>query len=468
MTLPSSRSGIAAAVVLTAFGIALAGLVVAKSFVAYLAVAAPQQALRLDASEPIVLIEHAEIAINVDAVKPTPQNGSGQENSSGKGGPPTRRFAFQTSDARPGTSTTIASQTSLLPPEQNNQLRASIARAVQRDPINARGFRLLGQLAEDAGDGPRTARFMEAATRRSLHESLAVYWLLRRSAATRDYTAAIRYADILLRTRSQFIAYVMPVLVNAAETKPAVTVLTRLLATNPPWRSQFFEALPASITDARTPLELFTELRETSSPPKLAEVKGYLEFLLDRSFYDLSYYTWLQLLTPDQLANAGFLFNGSFETGPSKLPFDWVFQGGQGVNIDIAGRADEPGHQALRVEFSQGRVEFGGVHQIIMLGPGRYQLKGLTKGQITGRRGVVWRLSCHGSNAGPVGESEMILGLIPPWREFQFSFTIPETDCRAQKLSLLLDARSASEQLVTGDIWFDELRISRSPATATR
>jgi hypothetical protein len=39
-----------------------------------------------------------------------------------------------------------------------------------------------------------------------------------------------------------------------------------------------------------------------------------------------------------------------------------------------------------------GRVEFGGVTQLIMLSPGNYRLKGKYKGQISGRRGLEWRV----------------------------------------------------------------------------
>ena len=55
----------------------------------------------------------------------------------------------------------------------------------------------------------------------------------------------------------------------------------------------------------------------------------------------------------------------------------------------------------------------------------------------------------------------MISGVTSAWKDVQFIFTVPAADCRAQYVKLDLDARMASEQLVSGAIMFDELHISR-------
>jgi hypothetical protein len=54
-----------------------------------------------------------------------------------------------------------------------------------------------------------------------------------------------------------------------------------------------------------------------------------------------------------------------------------------------------------------------------------------------------------------------MVGAVPHWRDVAFTFTVPNADCRAQQLRLELDARMASEQLVSGSMWYDELQISR-------
>ena len=94
-----------------------------------------------------------------------------------------------------------------------------------------------------------------------------------------------------------------------------------------------------------------------------------------------------------------------------------------------------------------------------MLAPGAYRLTGKYQGQISGRRGMVWRVNCAGAG-GLLGETPMILGIAPKWKDFELSFTVPATACRAQSVRLDLGARSASEIMVPVDIVFDELRHS--------
>jgi hypothetical protein len=101
-----------------------------------------------------------------------------------------------------------------------------------------------------------------------------------------------------------------------------------------------------------------------------------------------------------------------------------------------------------------------------MLAPGTYELKGHYKGEIIGRRGLQWSITCAGPARNPIGESRMFLGTARTWTDFLIPFTVPDADCRAQKLRLSLTARSASERLVSGSIWYDKMEISRVETSA--
>ena len=411
-------------------GLLLFWLILSRSLVAYLAMAAPEQALFLRSNEPASLLILADRELN--------STDKDKTKTAGQPGAASKRL---------------------------EQLRKQVETALAADPLNARAYTLLGQLAEAEQAGPKTTRLMQLmqlATRHSLNETMAVEWMMRNSFENKNYPAAAFYADALLRTHPQLIDYALPILGRMAENKDANGELKKLLAGNPPWRPQFFQALSGAITDARTPLAIFLSLKETAAPPAAADLRGYLSYLFQHKLYDLAYYTWLQFLSPEQLDNAGFLFNGSFEMKPSGLPFDWAMPQGTGVTLDIAPRPEATDKHALFLEFGQGRVDFPGVSQTIMLPPGAYWFKGSLKGQVVGRRGVQWSISCQEGAA--IGESQMILGYSPVWRDFEFAFAVPESGCRAQSVRLGLAARSASEQLVSGSIWFDELSISHQPA----
>lgn len=342
------------------------------------------------------------------------------------------------------------------------QIEAWAERALLNDPINPRALRILGQLAHAASDEGRTDVFMQAAAQRSLHESSAVYWMMRKSCLDGNYRAALRYADILLRTRSQATRHVVPVLGKMAEIPGASADLKDFLAKNPPWRSQFFAMLPRGVSDARTPLDLFLSLRSSKAPPTAENLRSYLDFLIGRGFHELAYYAWLQFLPPEQLGRVGRLFNGDFETTPSGLPFDWVILEGTGTAIEVASLPDQPGQSALRLEFGPGRVSFREVKQQVLLTPGTYIFKGKVQADLMSERGLQWLVTCVRVRK-PIGASLTVNGSTGGWQDFEFSFSVPETGCPAQVVLLALDARSASEMFVSGSIWYDDLSITRDP-----
>lgn len=461
------------AIALAILAVLLVWQVISRSLVAYLVDAAPQTALRIRATEPGALLNLADQRLNGDGVN-LAQSGPPAVGQVALGADPLSEYATdrigswaksatkaaEAAAHESGASGRTPTEALGTNPQTIDEIRVQVEQALVNDPLNARALRILGQLADRAADGARAKRLMAAAARRSIRESAALSWLMRKSLEHRDYHAAISYSDTLLRTRSRARAPMMPVLAQLAQNQEAIAPLKTLLAAGPPWRAQFFSALAKRITDARTPLDLLLSLKDTPYPPTSADLRGYLNVLVQRKLYDLAYYTWLQSLPAGQLSTTGYLVNGSFEQAPSGLPFDWELNGGEGVTLEIAARSDQEGRHALLIEFGHGRIAFRGPRQLVVLGPGSYRLKGQHRGEIIGRRGLKWRVVCAGEGA-QIGESEMLVGAASMWKAFEVSFTVPDRDCRAQYVRLDLDARSASERLVAGSIWHDELQISR-------
>jgi hypothetical protein len=446
---PRREVAIIRRIVIAALAALLIWQVVTRSLVAYLANASPELALKIDPSYPQALLNLAEASV-LAAARAAANSQPSQD--------PARDQATDL-DRLKGLSDMARAVPHSAPPIAREVVRHWVEQALAAQPRNARALRLLGQIAEHDGDEAKAARYMEAAARTSIRESAAVYWMMRKTQEDRDFDAALYYADALLRTRSQVLPVVMPLLGRMAEDPVAKDKLKRIIATNPPWRSQFFAALPRAVTDARTPLEFLLSAKESITPNNL---RDYLSVLIEHKFYELAYYAWLQFLEPRQLSNMGLLFNGSFETPPSGLPFDWLIPAGRGYTVDIAQRTDQSDQMALLLQFGPGRVEMSSIEQVLLLAPGTYRFEAQYRGEIIGRRGLVWRLGCISAPATAVlGQSPMVTGIASDWRKIEFSFSVPAEDCRAQRLRLELDARMASEQLVSGFAWFDEVTVSR-------
>ena len=103
--------------------------------------------------------------------------------------------------------------------------------------------------------------------------------------------------------------------------------------------------------------------------------------------------------------------------------------------------------------FGPGRAQFGGVTQTLLLTPGTYRLRATYKADLASERGLKWSVRCNRTKT-PIGESISVSGVDTLWKELEFTFAIPDTDCTAQTLALTLDARSASEKFLYGSVWY--------------
>jgi hypothetical protein len=438
--------------------------VMTRSLVAYLADANPELAVRLRFNSPsaVLNIAHATLSRdpsmkNVEPVEPLPRDGSSRLTVVAKG---TQSANSIDPTLRPKPLAEDSALSTAIDSPAMAQIRTGAERALLADPLNARALRILGQLSR----GASKAVFMQAAARRSLLESEAVFWLMRKNYEDGDYRSAARNADLLLRTRplsQTAVQAATAVLARIAETPATSGELKQLLASNPRWRSHFLTVLPGNISSATTPLDLLLALRDTPTPPTASEIGPYLKFLIEHKLYDLAYYSWLQFLSPAQLNKVGLLFNGSFEVNPTSLPFDWTFVADSGATIEIADRTDGRGEHALLLEFGGGRVEGLSVSQMVILAPGDYRFRGTYMADIVTQRGLQWRVACAGKSWRVIGESPIVIEAKSDWRDFEFSFTVPTSDCPLQSVQLLFTARSASEQFISGSTWFDDLQIVR-------
>lgn len=330
--------------------------------------------------------------------------------------------------------------------------------ALVDEPLNARAVTLLGQVAALRGDDAEATRLMKIAASRSLREAPARYWLLDHFIRTAQFEDAAKTSDVLLRTDGNAPGRILPVLARLAEVEGAKPHIVTALANSPPWRAKFIATATKAARDPRTPLDLLLALRGTEAPPSATEVRDYIVALDKLERYDLAYYTWLEFLPADALALTGAVFNGGFERPLDDVPFDWSLQTGQSAIAEIVERDDARNNKALRIQFAGGRIKLGRIAQRLMLAPGKYRIAVSARGDLTGRRGMVWRLTCKPNDRTPLGETPMFVSSARAWRETGASFEV-RADCPTQILRLHHDSRSTSEQFLSGTVWFDDVRI---------
>ena len=263
-----------------------------------------------------------------------------------------------------------------------------------------------------------------------------------------------------MRSQPQLYEVMGPVLARISEAKGGLEPLAEMLASDPPWRRLFFASFLNGVTDARTPMNLLLLLQSRGVSPTGEELQFYLKFLMRIKLYEVAYYTWSQFLPPDALATMGLLFNGKFDQPLSGAPFDWNIVPMEGARIDVVSQDEHSERKALALEFIGSSVGDGGVEQIVTLVPGPYRFRGLTHGTVRARRGLRVRVSClDGAYGSFIGESALIASPMAAWSEFTFDFAVPTQNCRAQKVSVMLDARTDSEKLVTGAVYFSDFAI---------
>ncbi len=467
---PSRRRYIAVALL----SLALVALVASTSLVAYLAEANPEMALRLRPNDSVALLNLADRKlVALVAAKQTP---SASTAAGRQGGPQLKSFANpalnrilphrieQMAESAETAEPAAPAQSapSLDTAAELADIRSLAERALASDPLSARALRILGQVAEEAGEQAKAVELMRRAVRLSMQETSAVYFMMVNSFSQKSYEEALYYADILLRTRPGLRLYATPLLAQMAENPAASDALLRLLATRPPWRSSTLVNMLYSMTDARTPLSLLLALKDTAGPPDEEELGSYLRFLIQKNFYELAYYTWLQFLPPEQLGSARLVFNGGFEKQPAGQPFDWTIRQGTSVTVEIAPAPESGDNRALRVSFGSGRVNMVPMTQRLMLAPGTYTLSYRLRGDLTGRRGLKWIVACATQTVSQLGESAMFIGQQRGWRQHETEFTVSEQGCHSQELRLVHDSRSASEEFASGTVWYDDVEITRA------
>ncbi|TCK16727.1 hypothetical protein EV667_4320 [Ancylobacter aquaticus] len=332
-------------------------------------------------------------------------------------------------------------------------------------PLEASAWRLKGDTSDDLATSRQA---MLEAVARSRRETVAAFWLMHQDYEQRDYAGVVRMADVLLRTRPALNEYTLTYLSSLSLTPEGREALVAALIENPSWRGLFLRSMGGKLAASDAPLALFQSLKDAGSPPGESELVPLLRArMAAEKRASGAYNIWLQMLPEEEVLKVRPVNNLDFAENPSSLPFNWNLPRSVNAFIDLQRRSDDAAGRVLRIRFGVGRVRLGSMEQVTFLRPGTYSFSGEQKGLMSSKRGIIWQVLCFPS--GPVaGQSSQLLGAPRTWRPFSFEITIPANGrCDAQRVRMVHDSRSTSEQFASGEIQFQSLQIAPLEAAAS-
>ncbi len=335
--------------------------------------------------------------------------------------------------------------------------------SLSQAPFNARALRVRGLAAARTGSVEQADELLTLAGNWSLRDDPAHAWLVEHRLRQGSYASAFAHADTLVRRRRDLYDQVFDLFTTAAIQDPrAVPPLVRLLATNPPWRRSYFDALQHRSGGDALLLSLGAVLKTTSTPLTDLELSRiYHGWIQERRFSAVS--ALRHELGRPSLSTA--LQNGDFSQPLEDQfpPFGWTVGAAAGLVVQAIEDDLRPGDKALRVDYDG----YGGADaasQLLLLVPGSYEFTARFRRENDSPASFEWVLSCVEGGA-PLMRLRLPEGggaEVDKWANLAATVTVPET-CTAQRLVLAPRAADRRSPLA---VWFDDIAFRRSGATA--
>jgi hypothetical protein len=156
------------------------------------------------------------------------------------------------------------------------------------------------------------------------------------------------------------------------------------------------------------------------------------------------------------------VYDGGFEQEPSGIGFDWQRERTSGVTSRFEAIPGANGEHAAHFRFIGVPAAGGDLAQPLLLAPGRYRLELRARAEfLQSDEGLQWTVRCaDGSPLGSVGPLEGSF----EWTPWSAGIAVPAEGCPGQWLRLENPAVGGSARQVAGDLWIDDVRMTRLQA----
>jgi hypothetical protein len=345
------------------------------------------------------------------------------------------------------------------------------AERLSRAPLDGDAFSDLALAEREGRDPVAMVPLHEIAARRDPRDLRVRAWLADQYMRAGDYPAAMAQIDVLLKLERQYREAVPPMMAIWAEDPAFARVLADKLRQDPPWSRTMMDVLQKEV---RRPgaSGVLAALRASGDMDE-AETGRLLEALMRAGQWDVAYSQWEDAVTGPGGPALPLLYNGDFEQVPSAQGFDWRTPRRPGSYVEFQ-PADGAQGRAAHVVFLGRPVDYADLEHPLALPAGAYVLR--FRARAIGLRtaqGLQWTVTCSGPPRA-LGSSEPLDGSFE-WRDIAVPLTVPAEGCPGQWLRLANPAPRGSARIVSGEAWFDDMRIEvatdppvSGPPTAAR
>jgi tetratricopeptide (TPR) repeat protein len=258
--------------------------------------------------------------------------------------------------------------------------------ALAREPLLADPLALAGMDAAAQGDPARAERLMLAARDRDPRSPLARFWLFDHFVRTGRLAEALNEVGPAIRLQPDAITAIMTVLAAVADLPEGQAALSRKLATQPFWRTAFFQTA-ATTSSPEAMLRLLSNSGGAADRRGAEEEqRAVFQSLINAGAGARAFETWRQLLPATYRARAQGIYDGNFGRWPGARPFNWRLAQDDIGTARMVTAGDLPQSSALDVRYF-GSTSGVLAEQYVFATPGSYQLQLAARRRTTGATG---------------------------------------------------------------------------------
>lgn len=353
-----------------------------------------------------------------------------------------------------------------LSPGELAEADAGASSAFVRAPLDATNVIALSRIAEVEGKAEASERLKLAAGEMIRRDTGVQVEALTIFLERGDYDQVMYSLDGLTRSQPDEAENFFALAAEISDDEDGSKAVARMLATDPPWRPQFFAYL-ISKGQPQVASRIMNDIRGLSAPVQDSELAGVINYYIQAGDFDQAYAAWLSSLSEEELKDVKRIYDGGFRHPVRGLRFDWTVRPADGLAYRQFPRNTASMDQTLQLEFQDFAGGVSNLSQILNLTPGRYRLSGEVRFEgFASPTGLVFRLYCLDGGSPKALDETAPLPQSTQWISFDKSFEVPSEKCVNQILQLESKTRLLNSQVTRGMIAVDAMAIDSLPALA--